>query len=108
FGGIVASVLGRRLSYFFISLGALAASTYIFSQLDPLHPDFQVFAFILGFVGITYFGWLPLFLPELFPTRVRSTGTGISFNTGRVVAAVVGLSAGALLAQLSCRSRPAA
>jgi MFS family permease len=100
-GGIVASVLGRRLSYFLISLGAFAVSTYIFSQLDPLHPDFQVFAFLLGFVGITYFGWLPLFLPELFPTRVRSTGTGISFNTGRVVAAIVVLSAGALLDQFS-------
>jgi MFS transporter, SHS family, sialic acid transporter len=100
-GGIVASAFGRRLSYFFISLGALAASTYIFSQLDPLHPQFQVFTFVLGFVGITYFGWLPLFLPELFPTRVRSTGTGISFNTGRVVAAVVVLSAGFLLDQFS-------
>lgn len=100
-GGILASALGRRLSYFFISLGALAASTYIFSQLDPLHPQFQVFAFVLGFVGITYFGWLPLFLPELFPTRVRSTGTGISFNTGRVVAALVVLSAGFLLDQFS-------
>jgi MFS family permease len=98
-GGVVASLLGRRLSYFLISLGALAVSTYLFSQLDPLHPRFQVFVFLLGFIGITYFGWLPLFLPELFPTRVRSTGTGISFNTGRVVAAVVVLSAGFLLDQ---------
>lgn len=96
-GGVVASVLGRRLSYFLISLGALAASTYLFTRLDPLHPQFQMFAFLLGFVGITYFGWLPLFLPELFPTAVRSTGTGISFNTGRVVAAGVVLSAGFLL-----------
>ena len=100
-GGMLASALGRRLSYFFISLGALAVSTYIFSQLSPLHPQFQVFTFVLGFVGITYFGWLPLFLPELFPTRVRSTGTGISFNTGRVVAALVVLSAGFLLDQFS-------
>jgi MFS family permease len=98
-GGVVASLLGRRLSYFLISLGALAVSTYIFSQLNPGHPQFQLFAFLLGFVGITYFGWLPLFLPELFPTRVRATGTGISFNTGRVVAAVVVLSAGFLLGQ---------
>ena len=99
-GGVVASLLGRRLSYFLISLGALAASSYVFTQLDPLHPQFQAFAFVLGFVGITYFGWLPLFLPELFPTRVRSTGTGISFNTGRVVAAGVVLSAGFLLDQV--------
>ena len=50
-------------------------------------------------VGVTYYGWLPLFLPELFPTRARSTGAGISFNTGRVVAAAVVLSTG-LLVQL--------
>lgn len=100
-GGVLASALGRRFSYFVISLGALAVSTYIFSRLDPLHPQFQVLAFALGFVGITYFGWLPLFLPELFPTRVRSTGTGIAFNTGRVVAAVVVLSAGFLLDQFA-------
>lgn len=98
-GGVVASVLGRRLSYFLISLGAFAVSTVIFAALDPFHPQFQLLAFLLGFVGIAYFGWLPLFLPELFPTRVRSTGTGISFNTGRVVAAVVVLSAGFLLDQ---------
>jgi len=100
-GGVIASILGRRVSYFLISLGALTASTYIFSQLDPLHPQFQIFAFVLGFIGITYFGWLPLFLPELFPTRVRTTGAGISFNTGRVAAAVVVLSAGFLLGQFS-------
>jgi MFS family permease len=98
-GGIIASALGRRWSYFLISLGAFAISSYIFAQLDPLHPHFQFWTFALGFVGIAYFGWLPLFLPELFPTRVRSTGTGISFNTGRVVAAVVVLSAGFLLGQ---------
>ena len=98
-GGIIASLLGRRASYFLISLGSLIVSTYIFGRLDPLHPQFQSFAFMLGFVGTTYFGWLPLFLPELFPTRVRSTGSGISFNTGRIVSAIVVLSAGVLLDQ---------
>jgi hypothetical protein len=96
-GGVIAAVLGRRLSYFLISLGALGTSTYIFTQLDPGDPAFPVWAFILGFISIVYFGWLPLFLPELFPTRVRSTGSGVSFNTGRVVAGVVVLTAGLLL-----------
>ena len=96
-GGLIAAWLGRRWSYFLISLGAFAVSSYIFTQLDPLHPHFKLYTFVLGFVGIAFFGWLPLFLPELFPTRVRSTGTGISFNTGRVVAAVVVLSAGFML-----------
>ncbi len=96
-GGLIASWLGRRVTYFLISLGALATSTYIFTQISPLHPHFQTAVFVLGFVGVTYFGWLPLFLPELFPTRVRSTGAGISFNTGRIVAAFFCLGTGFLV-----------
>jgi MFS family permease len=88
-GGIVASLLGRRVTYFLISLGCLAMSTLVFRFLSPNHPYFHYGTFALGFVGVTYFGWLPLFLPELFPTRVRAAGTGISFNSGRVVAALV-------------------
>ncbi len=96
-GGIIASLLGRRLTYFLISVASFGVSSFIFGSLDPLHPWFQWFAFLLGFVGVTYFGWLPLYLPELFPTRVRSTGSGISFNTGRIVAAFVVLGAGFLI-----------
>ena len=43
-----------------------------------------------------YFGWLPLFLPELFPTRARSTGAGVSFNYGRILTAVTVFATGAL------------
>jgi MFS transporter, SHS family, sialic acid transporter len=96
-GGFIAAVLGRRLSYFLISLLALFTSTYIFTRIDPLDPAFPYWTFILGFISIVYFGWLPLFLPELFPTRVRATGSGVSFNTGRIVSGVVVLCAGFLL-----------
>jgi MFS transporter, SHS family, sialic acid transporter len=97
-GGWVASLVGRRMTYFFISLLSLGISSYIFGVLDPHHAQFGLFTFLLGFVGVTYFGWLPLYLPELFPTRVRSTGTGVSFNSGRVIAAVVVLGASSLIA----------
>jgi hypothetical protein len=36
----------------------------------------------------SFYGWLPLYLPELFRTRVRATGQGFSFNFGRVLAAI--------------------
>ncbi len=88
-GGVIASLVGRRLSYFLISLATFAVSTFLFTQLNPHHALFPYVTFMLGLFGVTYFGWLPLFLPELFPTHVRSTGTGISFNTGRVIAACV-------------------
>lgn len=96
-GGLLANWLGRRLAYFLISLLSLIVSSWIFGWLNPLHPWFLVASFTLGVVGTTYFGWLPLYLPELFPTRVRAAGTGISFNTGRAVAAVVVLGTGVIV-----------
>lgn len=96
-GGLLANWLGRRFAYFLISLLSLIVSSWIFGWLNPLHPWFLWASFTLGVVGTTYFGWLPLYLPELFPTRVRAAGTGISFNTGRVVAAVVVLGTGLIV-----------
>ncbi|MGD9719738.1 MAG: MFS transporter [Pirellulales bacterium] len=96
-GGWIASLLGRRITYFLISLASLGISSYIYGVLTPTHPQFALFTFLLGFVGVTYFGWLPLYLPELFPTRVRSTGTGVTFNSGRILAAASVLGAGGLM-----------
>jgi MFS family permease len=96
-GGWIASLVGRRLTYFLISFFAFALSTYIFGFMTPMDAHFGLFTFLLGFIGVTYFGWLPLYLPELFPTAVRSTGTGVSFNSGRIIAAVVVLGASALI-----------
>jgi SHS family sialic acid transporter-like MFS transporter len=39
-------------------------------------------------LSASFYGWLPLYLPELFPTRLRAIGQGFSFNFGRVLAAV--------------------
>jgi MFS family permease len=97
FGGWWASLCGRRTAYFFISLAALASSSYIFHALTPLDESFLSWVFIQGIFGTIYFGWLPLYLPELFPTRVRATGTGIAFNWGRVATAVGVLLGGQLM-----------
>lgn len=96
-GGVLATLLGRRVTYFLISLLSLAASTVIFGFMHPSHPWFQTASFVFGLVGVIYFGWLPLYLPELFPTRVRATGSGISFNSGRIVAGCVVLATGLLI-----------
>jgi hypothetical protein len=50
-----------------------------------------------GFVATLFFGWLPLYLPELFPTRVRATGSGIAYNVGRFATAVGVFVAGTLV-----------
>src|SRR5262249_1002975 len=59
------------------------------------------FLFFVGLAGCltaSFYGWLPLYLPELFPTRIRATGQGFAFNFARVLAAICSLGAGRLLA----------
>jgi MFS family permease len=88
-GGWLANRFGRRTTYFAVSLGALAISGYIFWFSSPEQGTvFLVWLFALRLVSTVYFGWLPLYLPELFPTEVRSTGSGVTFNFGRILSAV--------------------
>jgi len=86
-GGWLASRFGRRTTYFLVSLASLLSSSFVFWTLTPGDPGFLAGVFVLGFFGTVYFGWLPLYLPELFPTRVRATGSGVTFNFGRILVA---------------------
>ena len=73
-GGQIASLLGRRRSYFLISLGSMVLTIAMFQLTAPLRPSFFWIVFAQGFVATLFFGWLPLYLPELFPTHVRADG----------------------------------
>ena len=95
-GGQLASLLGRRRSYFLISLGSVVLTIAMFQFTAPLQPSFFWIVFAQGFVATLFFGWLPLYLPELFPTHVRATGSGISYNVGRFATAGGVLAAGLL------------
>ncbi len=96
-GGWIASAAGRRRTYFLTSLGALVAAQYAFWFVVPTDATFLAWVSALGFFSGIYFGWMPLFLPELFPTRVRSAGAGVSFNFGRVLTVVTVFATGTLL-----------
>lgn len=95
-GGWIGSLCGRRTTYFVISLAALLISQYTFWFVVPTDSEFLIWVAALGFFSGVYFGWLPLFLPELFPTRIRSTGAGVSFNFGRILTAVTVFTTGYL------------
>jgi MFS transporter, SHS family, sialic acid transporter len=99
-GAHVAAWLGRRLSYGLISFGSTALTIAMFQLTAPLRPSFLPVVFAQGFVATLFFGWLPLYLPELFPTRVRATGSGLAMNTGRFATALGVLVSGALFAAL--------
>jgi hypothetical protein len=42
---------------------------------------------LMGFGQLGVFGVYAVYLPELFPTSLRSTGTSFCYNVGRIVAA---------------------
>lgn len=99
-GAQVAGLIGRRVAYFLISLGAMALTCGLFTLTAPMQPSFLPIVFTQGLVATLFFGWLPLYLPELFPTRVRATGSGMSYNSGRFATAAGVFFAGALFAAL--------
>jgi len=98
FGAQIAAWLGRRRAYAIISVRATALTSLMFLGTAPLQATFLPIVFALGFVTTLFLGWLPLYLPELFPTRVRANGSGIAYNVGRFATALGLLMAGALFA----------
>lgn len=90
--------LGRRLTYFLLCVGSLASVLALYQLNTEFGLSLLFWAFLAGGITASFYGWLPLYLPELFPTRIRATGQGFSFNFGRIIAAVGALQTGALTA----------
>jgi len=82
----VAKYLGRKPMFVIYFVGAAAAIFLTFGANVPGHTRLL----LCGLIGLTVFGVFGSFtfyLPELFPTRLRGTGAGFCYNTGRFIAA---------------------
>jgi hypothetical protein len=82
-----AKYIGRKPMYFiyFLLSGLAVMGTFGLN----LQPHDRLYGYF--FIGLTVFGVFGSFtyyLPELFPTRLRATGSGFCYNTGRFVAAI--------------------
>jgi len=115
-GGALAFWLGRKRTYLLLCIGAFVCTQFLFSIENPadsrvlfaitmLGQSYEITEFLgwtfgLGFFSGFFFGWLPLCLPEMFPTRVRATGAGVSFNWGRILTAIGVLLSAIALKQL--------
>jgi MFS family permease len=96
-GPWIGNIMGRRPAYFLLCLGSLVSCGILFRMITEYSNVFLLLVLIVGGVTAAFYGWLPLYLPELFPTRVRATGQGLSFNFGRILAAVGALQMGQLM-----------
>ncbi|MBI3850679.1 MAG: MFS transporter [Verrucomicrobia bacterium] len=96
-GPAIGARMGRRPAYFALCLGSLITCGVLFRAVSEFGAAFIVGAFLAGAFTAAFYGWLPLYLPELFPTRSRATGQGLCFNAGRILAAVGAITQGQLV-----------
>jgi MFS family permease len=94
FGGLLGTLLtvpiskrlGRKMMFglYFAASGLAILATFGL----PLQPQTRLMMyFLIGLSVFGVFGSFTYYLPELFPTRLRGTGSGFCYNAGRVVAA---------------------
>ena len=92
----VNDALGRRWSYFLVVVGCFATSLFAFTQIATIQ-GLPWFMPLYGFFAIGGFATFAVYLPELFPTRIRATGQGFCWNMGRTLTAAGPLISGALV-----------
>ena len=94
---LLAHWIGRQRSYAFLSAASLMVSWILFQKDVVYGGTFLAMTFAIAACTASFYGWLPLYLPELFPTRIRATAQGFAYNAGRMITAMVILITGGSL-----------
>jgi MFS family permease len=97
--GYIADVIGRRPTIFLYSVGTLGLGLYLFLGVSTYDP-YPILLLIYGFFVIGIFSGHAIYMSELFPTHVRSTGVAFCNGFGRIFTSFGPLVAGLLVVQL--------
>jgi MFS family permease len=95
----VTQSIGRKKAFAIAFVLAMLSTAYTFWNLNTFSDIFWMIP-IMGFCQLSLFGGYAIYLPELFPTRLRSTGTSFCYNVGRFVAALGPLALGLLTSRV--------
>ena len=79
---------GRRITYTILCVATIGAALLFYQTNSSYSGWFLFTGFLIGGISASFYGFFPLYFPELFPTQVRATGQGFCFNFGRVLAAI--------------------
>ena len=97
--GVLADLWGRKPTMLLYYAGAVVLVLVLFRAVqDP--SVFLVVAAVNGFFTLGQFAWMPVYLPELFPTAVRGSAISLVFDVTRYLAAAGPLLAGWLIVSL--------
>jgi len=81
-----AQVRGRRPAFALALMLSFLCTLLVFRYLREVEQIYWMLP-IMGFGQYSVFGVYAIYLPELFPTSLRSTGTSFCYNFGRLAAA---------------------
>jgi MFS family permease len=95
----LAARIGRRPSFAVTFLAAAGSVALVFTQMKT-RLDILWMNVLMGFCLLALFGGYAIYLPELFPTRLRATGTSFCYNVGRFIAASGPLALGLLTTEV--------
>jgi MFS family permease len=77
---------GRVKAFAISFVAAMGMTAYTFWNLKQISDIFWMIP-LMGFTQLSLFGGYAIYFAELFPTRLRSTGTSFCYNVGRFAAA---------------------
>ena len=100
---VIASLISRRLAFFFAFLGGMLVTSFVFTSLETASDAYWMLP-MMGFAQLALFAGYSIYFPELFPTRLRGTGVGFCYNTVRYLAAPAPILLGYLSTILSFRT----
>jgi hypothetical protein len=95
---LVGGWIGRRITYALLCVASFGALVYMYQANDIYGTKLLVSVFLAGGITAAFYGWFPLYLPELFPTSIRATSQGFAYNFGRVLSAIGSLQTATLTA----------
>ncbi|HTV88092.1 MAG TPA: MFS transporter, partial [Stellaceae bacterium] len=95
--GFLADLLGRRATIGLYSAGTIAAGLTLYLGLPAYYPWYPVVLPIFGFFVFGVFSGFAVYLPELFPTHIRSTAVGFCTGSARIITSFGPLVAGLLV-----------
>lgn len=95
----LAQAIGRKGAFTLGFIAAFAATYGYFRYFDGME-DLWMSA-VMGYFQVSLFAGFAIYLPELFPLRLRSTGTSFCYNVGRFIAATGPFTMGILASSLA-------
>jgi MFS family permease len=99
-GAYLADLIGRRRNFLLYAVSCIVIVA-VYTHVPISNETMLILGFPLGFCAVGVFSGIGPFFTELFPTGVRGSGQGFSYNAGRATGALFPALVGLLSASMS-------